>query len=499
MEAGAGGAAAVAASPPPANSGRPGGSPADLRALRAALREAGYDGPRIRDTLQVATELVSRGPDLALYERRLASAERPLAGLIRLLLLGFDVPEADVAPVDAELLVRLGLVEDAGGMLRPKLRIVPHDDLLIAADLTDRHDADHVASVHRPSIGLSSFTVRRPVESALDVGTGNGIQALLLSKHAERVVATDVNERALGFAEFTAGLNDIHNIEFRAGSFFEPAHGERFDLVVSNPPYVISPETALIFRDSGKPGDTVSGDLVAELPAHLTEGGFGTVMVSWIAGEDPLERPRSWLEGNGCDAWIIQTGTEDALGTAAAWNRAAGTETEGYAERVDAWLEYYRELGIESIGYGTIVMRRRSGGENWVRAADLPADRLHPASDHLQRMFAAPDLLDSVLDIPLVLADGAFVDRTARLDAGDWAFVTAAVRLETGIGFGVNLDAYGAVLIAAFDGQGPLRARLAEIAAGLGAPEEEFVKFADRLARHLVEHGLAVPAPTPPQ
>ena len=55
-------------------------------------------------------------------------------------------------------------------------------------------------------------------------------------------------------------LNGVANIEFRAGSFFEPANGEQFDLVVSNPPYVISPETELIFRDSGKLGDSVSAD-----------------------------------------------------------------------------------------------------------------------------------------------------------------------------------------------------------------------------------------------
>jgi len=192
-------------------------------------------------------------------------------------------------------------------------------------------------------------------------------------------------------------LNGATNIDFRAGSFFEPVDGERFDLVVSNPPYVISPETALIFRDSGKPGDTVSADLVAELPRHLTEDGFGTVMVSWIAGDDTAERPRSWLEGSGCDAWVIHTGSDDALASAAAWNRAAGTETEGYAERIDAWLEYYERLGIEKIAYGTIVARRRSGGANWVRSVELPADRLHDASDHLQRMFAAHDVLDAVL------------------------------------------------------------------------------------------------------
>ena len=87
---------------------------------------------------------------------------------------------------------------------------------------------NHVAGVHRPSATLAELTVRRPVEAALDVATGCGIQALLTAPHAGRVVATDVNERALAFAEFNAALNGIENVEFRAGSFFEPAAGERF-------------------------------------------------------------------------------------------------------------------------------------------------------------------------------------------------------------------------------------------------------------------------------
>lgn len=482
------GGAAMAAAPPPT------GSPSDLAALRAALTAAGFNGPHVRDALKVDAHLVARGPDLALHERRLAAAERPLAGLVRLLVLGLDAAEADLAPVDPELLVRLGLAEEAGDSLRSLVRLIPHDDLWIAADLPDRREPDHVAGMHRPSNALAALTIRRPVATALDVGTGCGIQALLAARHAGRVVATDVNERALAFAEFSAALNGVTTIEFRAGSFFEPVHGERFDLVVSNPPYVISPETALIFRDSGKPGDSVSADLVAEMPAHLTEGGFATVMVSWAAGEDTSARPRAWLEGGGCDAWIVHTGSDDALGSATSWNRAAGTELEGYAERVDAWLAYYERLGIERIAYGTVIARRRSGGNNWVRAVELPAERLHPASEHLERMFTAQDLLaeQDPLDVPLILADGAFVDRTARLEGGDWRLVSAAVRLETGIGFGVNLDAYGAVLVGVLDGRGPVRPQLAEMARGLGAPEAEFELFAARLVGHLVEHGMAV-------
>jgi len=105
---------------------------------------------------------------------------------------------------------------------------------------------------------------------------------------ATTFVATDLNERALNLAAFNVLLNGVENVELRAGSFFEPVAGERFELVTSNPPYVISPESAYLFRDSGLEGDSVSRDVVRTAPAHLEEGGFATILVSWIhkPGED---------------------------------------------------------------------------------------------------------------------------------------------------------------------------------------------------------------------
>ena len=100
------------------------------------------------------------------------------------------------------------------------------------------------------------------------MGTGNGIQAILLAAHARHVVATDVNARALEYAELNAALNGVHNVELRRGSF-EPVEGEQFDLVVANPPYVVSPEHAYLFRDSGLRGDTVSESVVRAAPAAL--------------------------------------------------------------------------------------------------------------------------------------------------------------------------------------------------------------------------------------
>jgi protein-L-isoaspartate(D-aspartate) O-methyltransferase len=106
----------------------------------------------------------------------------------------------------------------------------------------------------------------------LEIGTGCGYQALLAAEHAERVVATDISPRALSFAAFNAALNRVGNLELRRGSFFEPVEGERFELVVSNPPYAVSPESRLVYRDAGLPRDEVSALVVRGAAGALRPG-----------------------------------------------------------------------------------------------------------------------------------------------------------------------------------------------------------------------------------
>ena len=103
----------------------------------------------------------------------------------------------------------------------------------------------------------------------------------------------------------------------------------------------------------------VRGLHVAQLPDHLEDGGYGTIMISWVADEDASSRPASWISGRGCDAWLLHTATEDPLQSALAWNKASGVEPDALKERIDAWLEYFERLGIERVAYGAMIVRRR--------------------------------------------------------------------------------------------------------------------------------------------
>jgi 2-polyprenyl-3-methyl-5-hydroxy-6-metoxy-1,4-benzoquinol methylase len=453
--------------------------------LREALAAAGYTGTGISQRLHTSGEPIFTHVDLEVYRRRLAAAPDGLSALISLLLLGDSVPPGK----HADVLVEAGLAEERDGSLYGRVRVVPHDDLPIASDRLDVADADRVAGVHRPSAVLAHLTIREPVGRALDVCTGNGIQALLLSRHAKHVVATDVNARALSFAAFTLALNGVGNVELREGSLLEPVAGELFGCIACNPPYVVSPDAEFTFRDSGLPGDRVSELLTRGLPGLLEPGGFATLMASWAqTGDDPAVRPREWLDGAGCDAWILHTTTDDPLSNAAAWTRDAVAGPDEFGAALDRWTAYYRELGIEALAYGALVLRRRDG-VNWSRGASLPPRPLEPASSHLLRMFAGVDAAtagpDALLARPLAVAPAARFEQVVSPSDG-WTVVGAALTLEEGLGFRADVDEPTLQLLRALDGT---RSARDAVVASLG---EEGVPRAAELLRGMLETGFLV-------
>jgi hypothetical protein len=366
---------------------------------------------------------------------------------------------------------------------------VPHDELLIASDRLDVESPDRVAGVHRPSAVLAHLTVREPVERALDLCTGNGIQALLLSPHARHVVATDVNPRALAFAGYNLALNGVANVELREGSLLEPVLGERYGCIACNPPYVVSPDADYVFRDSGLPGDRVSELLARGLPGLLEPGGFATMMASWMqTGDAPGERPREWLDGADCDSWILHTTTDDPLSNAAAWTRDAVDGPSEFGAALDRWTAYYRELGIDALAYGALVLRRRDG-DNWSRGATLPPRALEPASGHLVRMFAGVDLAaagaESLLARRLAVTPAARFEQVVSPGDG-WTVVSASLSLEEGLGFRADVTSRRCGCCGALDGSVTGREAV------VGALGEDELPRAAELLRGMLETGFLV-------
>ncbi len=479
-----------------------------LDPLRARLAEAGYTTERIEATLGCGR--ISFSPaDVAVHVRRLPPGE-PFSGLVKLFLLGLPLDAAGVedalAPIDPAALERSGWLEACGGDVRATLKLIPHGDLLICSDrdADGPTGSDWVAGLHPPSVTLAKLTVRRQVERALDVGTGNGIQALLASRHAESVVATDMNQRALAFVALNARLNGVTNIERRVGSYFEPVQGERFDLVTCNPPYVISPESSYAYRDSGLPGDTVSRQVVQEAAGFLREEGFAHILISWAhpPGDwsSTLER---WVDGLGCDSWLFYFGSDDPITHAAEWLKPLAKEDpERYGEALGRWLDYLASLGIEAVAHGAVILRRRSGGRNWVRKDHVPLDRLEQASDHVLRVFAAQDYLEGLdddrrlLDACFAVTPGHRLEQTITCGNGGTELQSTVLSLDDGLAFRTALDEHTAELVPLLDGRRRLREVLAQRTAELKLGDGEARRYevaAVPVVRRLVQLGFLLP------
>jgi Methyltransferase small domain len=474
--------------------------------LREALADAEFTVERIEAALGTS-ELSSRRTDIAVHERRLG--DDPFSVLARLFLLGLPTPAAAVdALLAAADLEAVGLATREGDSVRPRARLVPHGDYLIASDLhPDGGETpfDFVPGIQAPSVTLAKLAVRQPAARALDLGTGCGIQALLAAKHSERVVATDVNPRALAFAAFNARLNGVENVELRLGGGFDPVAGEYFDLIVSNPPYVISPDSDYAYRDSGLAGDELCRRLVADAPRHLADGGFAHLLVSWSAGpgDDSAAPLRPWVEGNGCDAWLLHYKTEDPLTHATGWLRpAAETDSTGFAPALDRWVDSLARLGVEAVGYGAVVLRRRPGGDGpgWVATERLPLDRVEPAGEHTLRVFAGRDLLAAtatladLLDQRLALVEQHRVTQVLRASDGGFAVEGQTLELTDGLRLQIGVDRHTASLLPHLDGR-LLRDALAAAATTFElepGERERFAAAALPVVARLLELGFLV-------
>jgi release factor glutamine methyltransferase len=128
--------------------------------------------------------------------------------------------------------------------------------------------------------------------TVLDMGTGSGICSVFAARHAERVVAVDVNPAAVRCARINALLNQVeHKIDARRGDLFDAVAGERFDLILFNPPFLRG--TPLDDRERAWRSDDVAERFAKDLHTHLTPSGFALVLLSTFgAAEHFLEELR---------------------------------------------------------------------------------------------------------------------------------------------------------------------------------------------------------------
>ncbi|MFF1832216.1 methyltransferase [Paenarthrobacter sp. NPDC058040] len=440
-------------------------SPALLAALAAGLRAINYTVDGVADFLgESAYAALSRDqliPALLVTDR-LARTDDPglraLSVIVRLWLLAVPQTASDVDAavpgVGSAGLAELGLVNVADHAVTAKVDLRPYGwdanadgtggaELWVASDLAAHQQAgvlrhDHVLGIGQASTTLVQTTIRKHTQRALDLGTGCGIQTFHLLHHCEHVTATDISERALAFTRFNLLLNasqlglDPEDLEarvsLRLGSLLEPVAGEKFGLVVSNPPFVITPRTSsettadqFTYRDGGLPGDDIVSSLVKSLGMVLEPGGTAQMLGNWeiTSGAGWRDRPASWLDGAGMDVWFIQREQVGPEQYAETWLQDASETRDRvhYQEAYAAYLADFAARKVEGIGFGMIWLRRPSAEAdvlNWFEEITYPIEQ--PIGPHLGAAVDRADWVaaNNIAEAHLVVADDVTEERHQR-------------------------------------------------------------------------------------
>lgn len=133
----------------------------------------------------------------------------------------------------------------------------------------------------------------RPDAEVLDMGTGSGVCAVFAARHARRVVAVDINAAAVRCARINALLNRVDDtMDVRHGDLFDRVAGERFDLVLFNPPFRSG--EARNDRERAWRANGLGERFADGLGRHLRPGGAALLLLSTYGDAriflDPLRR-----------------------------------------------------------------------------------------------------------------------------------------------------------------------------------------------------------------
>ena len=483
-------------------------SAANASQITETCRSAGYVTPKLEELFGFSIPPPHHHPQAADFAAA-TTVRSAFTALTRLFFLGLPVEEKDLQTFFPQEFVNTcfacGLIENSKGTVTPKALLVPVDQWYLTSDVhpTNMQYGEHyVPTLSQPARHLFSFAITKPVSSTLDLCGGCGPHAMAASRFSETVVATDSNYRAAKFVDFNAALNGFTNIEAVSGDLFSPVKGRAFDLILCNPPFVISPSTNSGFRDNEFELDFLLQKILKEAPDHLAPSGFFQTTCEWVQvqGEEWTERIESWLHNNGCDAWILEANCQ--LPESYARNRLRETSSSDATDMIslDKYLDYFDKRNVEAIRGGLIFLRKREGS-NWRDFSNLRKAVTKPIGDAVLQGFANRDLIhssnsrDSIMNSRLVICRGIQQQEQSHWSGDDWTI--DAIRLQNGAGIPceVVIDEQVRSLLNEFTGSRTVNEVLLQFSAKHGMSFDNAESRGVDLVRLLLEQGIVTPMP----
>jgi SAM-dependent methyltransferase len=472
---------------------------AGIREFRAFLDANEYDSTHLTEKLGRAQPPGPTEKSQMFDDSRVITTPNVL---VRLFLLGSTIDEATAREFLPEKILEFcadaNLLEFVDGNVRASSVIIPIEDLLFASDTYSLLGTDKAsefvlpASTHSANF-LRHLTLRTAVNTTLDLGCGCGIHALFASRHSDRVIATDISESAVRYTRFNALLNNIDNVESRKGSLFEPVEGSKFDLIISNPPFVIAPGATFTYRDNQMELDQFCRLLVREAPDYLTESGHLQILCEWVEqeGESWQERLTEWIRG--CDGWILHsTPISPASYIEQRSNDISGDAVD--TGSTEDWTAYFQDNNVRAIHPGMITLRRRTGN-NWIHLQPLLGDVESAAGQAITDGISAIDFLEacddeSLLEATLQLAEQ--LEAEQMLDDGK--AVGVYLRMNNGLSVEAEIDGPVAAFLNLFDRKRTVHECIRKFAALTDADADQLTGDLLAILKVFVSRGFLMPA-----
>ncbi len=398
-------------------------------------------------------------------------------------------------------------VEVQDTVVRPNVVVVPRQDALFVSDAlhrvagSDASDFTLPASTRAADL-LTQFMFTDPVKSVLDLCTGCGVHGILASEFAEQVTVSDVSPGALNFAKTNASLNQRNNVSFIESDLFQNLSGQTFDLIISNPPFVIGPKQDFVYRDNPLELDLFCKALVKEAPQHLNEGGYLQMLCEWVEveGQTWEERLSEWVDGLGCDVWIARSQTRDPQSyIQSRLGDLVGPKTNFHNQLKD-WSDYFGQNKVKGIHPGLMILRKREANDNWTHVHQLQGEPLGPTTETLKRYIQACDQAaalrndNDLLESKLYLAEELELEQKFRRNQHQWQPRVALLNLQTAMPVQGEVDLAILALLNLFNGDKTTQAVINEFASASGADEAELKPKVLPVLRLLLERGFLVHA-----
>lgn len=296
-----------------------------------------------------------------------------------------------------------GLIENHGRRLvRAGFSLSVHEGRLIFSDRDAAAPAsDHVLGPTKATLVLARALPRSDLRASdvLEIGTGAGLLALLLSEHARSVTGTDVAPRALALAALNGALAGVGNIEWLRSDRFAALGRRRFHFITGNLPFVVAPDREYVYRDGGLAEDGFVASIISGVGKHLRPGAFALFLGQWVHRDDEAEDERlaPWFVAAGCDALVLRLDAEPADIYAARWSAGPGQAVplSERDQRLERWVSHLRRTRIRGVSTGLFVLRRRAAARHFmsIEEADAGPDAAAstPTWSQIAARFAALD------------------------------------------------------------------------------------------------------------